>query len=441
MHEGGTGVKGHGQFMQKRWFVWTAILLVGAMAASPAEAHGPAIPESVLARLPKGPTKPILSDTRLLRELGIPIVAEDQVTGVAIANIGPADEIRISQKAHEWGRCGGYEKLRMNPAASLTSSVGAIFGPLRQQHVRNQQYQASGFRLRRAHFQNDPRIQQAISQVSEQNLRDIVTWLSSFPTRYNKGPKPNDHVVALKQRLEQLVSGAAFPIRIDLIDHQTTPQKTIRLRMEGKSRPQEIVVLGGHLDSISFSWLAPASQAPGADDNASGSANLIEAVRILARQPQPERSIEFFWYAGEESGLLGSAEIAAAYRAANRDVIGALQLDMTLFPGDGEFVLGSMADFTSAWLRDYLRGLNDLYIRARIIDDRCGYACSDHASWHRNGYPALMPFEASKRNMNRDIHTNRDVINNRLSFKHSAMFSRIAIAFAMDLGNSKIRSP
>jgi len=100
-----------------------------------------------------------------------------------------------------------------------------------------------------------------------------------------------------------------------------------------------------------------------------------------------------------------------------------------------------MADFTSAWLRDYLRGLNDLYIRARIIDDRCGYACSDHASWHRNGYPALMPFEASKRNMNRDIHTNRDVINNRLSFKHSAMFSRIAIAFAMDLGNSKIRSP
>jgi bacterial leucyl aminopeptidase len=102
---------------------------------------------------------------------------------------------------------------------------------------------------------------------------------------------------------------------------------------------------------------------------------------------------------------------------------------MTLFPGDGEFTLGSMTDFTSQDMRDLLTDINRDYIGAKIVEDKCGYGCSDHASWYRNGYPTLMPFEATMRGMNHNIHTDRDKVSSTLSFKHSAMFTKIAIAF------------
>jgi leucyl aminopeptidase len=112
---------------------------------------------------------------------------------------------------------------------------------------------------------------------------------------------------------------------------------------------------------------------------------------------------------------------------------------MTLFPGSGAMVIGSMTDFTSAWLRDYLEELNRHYLNAKIIYDSCGYGCSDHASWFRQGFPTLMPFESNSGNMNSKIHSRKDIIDARLNFEHSALFTKVAVAFAMDLGNSSLR--
>lgn len=378
----------------------------------------------------------VLTDATLLRAVGIPAVREDSSLGIAHARLTPREEVMLSAKAHEWGRCGGYETLATQDAADIDS---AMLG-LRQVEHKNLLFELAQFQLTPL-AQKNSAIEQAITKVSEQNLRDTVTWLSSFPNRYNKSDKPNIHVTALQERLEKMLAQAAYPVSIELIDHKSTPQKSVHVQLTGRTRPNELVVLGAHLDSINGSFGGDRSIAPGADDNASGSSNLIETLRVLLGEAQPERSIEFFWYAGEESGLLGSAEIARAYKGQNRDVIGVLQLDMTLHPGDGEFTTGSMTDYTSAWLRTYFASLNDLYIGGKIVEDRCGYGCSDHASWYRQGYPTLMPFESGFNGMNPNIHTKNDVINSKSSFRHSAMFSKIGVAFAMDLANSTARSP
>ena len=147
----------------------------------------------------------------------------------------------------------------------------------------------------------------------------------------------------------------------------------------------------------------------------------------------PARTIEIYWYAGEEGGLLGSAEIAKDAKDKAKKVVGVLQLDMTLFAGSGEFTLGSMTDFTSQEMRDLLVQINRDYIGANIVEDKCGYGCSDHASWYRNGYPTLMPFEATVKGMNGNIHTARDTVSSTSNFRHSAMFTKIALAFLMSL--------
>jgi leucyl aminopeptidase len=238
-----------------------------------------------------------------------------------------------------------------------------------------------------------------------------------------------------------MLSASRVPYQIDFIDHRNTKQKSLRVRLPGHARAGEVVVLGGHFDSINQGWGGGSKLAPGADDNASGSSNLLETLRVLIQQPQAARTIDFYWYAGEESGLLGSAEIARAAKEQNAQIVAVLQLDMTLFPGSGEFVIGSMNDFTSAWLRDFLVSINDTYLKVRIVEDACGYGCSDHASWYRQGYPTLMPFEATMRQSNRQIHTANDIVSNASSFRHSLVFSKIALIFAMEIGNSSMSQP
>lgn len=387
-------------------------------------------------------TKPILADLKDLRALNIPVLAKDEESEVGYAVITPQMQQKIQERAHQVGKCGGFEDLssQVSVQASMqTVTLQTILAPFAVMKARNDLYEKAPFKA--VALQQRADIMTAMDEVKEDNLRSYVTWLSSFPNRFNKSSTPNIHVDEMKTRLEAMLANTSLPYEVSLISHRSTAQKSIRVRLTGKDRPNEIVVLGGHLDSINQSWGGSGNAAPGADDNASGSANLIEALRILMDQPQAQRSIEFMWYAGEESGLLGSAEIAAQYKADKKDVVAVLQLDMTLFAGSGELVIGSMTDFTSAWLRDYVKAVNETYLHARVVDDKCGYGCSDHASWYKNGYPAVMPFEATFKQSNQNIHTVKDVISPASNFKHSAVYSKLAIVMGMDLANSSARQP
>ncbi len=380
--------------------------------------------------------KPIFADLRDLEALNIPVLVKDSASEVGFAEVTPVMLQQIQERAHSVGKCGGFEDLT-HDREFLSQGPQKLLSNLANIQQKNEIYSKAPFKL--LSLQKSEAIESALSEVNEDNLRSYVQWLSSFPNRNNRSAQPNIHVEEMKTRLEAMLASASVPYDISTISHTSTKQKSLRVRIPGTSS-DEIIVLGGHLDSINQSW-GGGSQAPGADDNASGSANLIEALRIVMNKPQPRRTLEFIWYAGEESGLLGSAEIAKQYKAEKQDVVAVLQLDMTLFPGSGEFVIGNMNDFTSAWLRDYLKALNETYLHARLIDDKCGYGCSDHASWFRQGYPTLMPFEAGMRQSNKNIHTSRDVISPELSFKHSALYTKIAVVFAMDLANSEARQP
>jgi leucyl aminopeptidase len=377
----------------------------------------------------------VLVDTNVARILGISTTLDEQTSGVSLAQVKPEEKARLSYYAHAQGRCGGFELLDPKEAAQGPS----LLDRLRQERAEVLKLEQGILKKNEALIeQASPEVLKAFEGVSADQQEQWVEWLSSFETRFHASAQPNLHVQALKAKLEALAQQSQQVVEITEITHQRTSQKSLRARIVGKSRPQEVVVVGGHLDST-VGW-SGRGRAPGADDNASGSSNVIESFRLMLTMPRPERSVEFFWYAAEEIGLVGSAEIARTYKEQNRDVIGVLQLDMTLFPGDGPFVLASMQDFTSPWLREILVEINDVYrIGATILADQCGYGCSDHASWHRQGYPALMPFESSFSKMNRNIHTVNDTISSASNFTHSAMFTKIAIAFSWELANSNKR--
>jgi leucyl aminopeptidase len=225
-------------------------------------------------------------------------------------------------------------------------------------------------------------------------------------------------------------------VTVELFDHGYA-QKSVILTIPGAALANEVVVLGGHLDSIAFG--RGAGNAPGADDDASGIATLTEVARVLlANDFRPARTLQLIAYAAEEVGLRGSQDIVRTYQKRGVNVVGVLQLDMTNYQGS-EKDIWLMKDFTSPVQNTFLTRLIDTYVGATWGLDACGYACSDHASWYRAGVPASMPFESRMKQRNMAIHTARDTLEiSGNNAAHAVKFARLAAAFAVELGKGEL---
>ncbi len=262
-----------------------------------------------------------------------------------------------------------------------------------------------------------------------------VDRLATFQNRrYN-----SSHGVAaaawIATHWRSLIPANRRDVRVVEISHPTWAQKSVMLEIVGSTHGDETIVLGGHLDSIAPGSIE-GSRAPGADDNASGIAALTEVIRVMmAGNYRPSRTLRFIGYAAEEVGLRGSGEIAADFLGRADKVMGVLQLDMTAFQGDSTDIW-LYTDYTNAAQNAFLAALVTKYLPGHTVGySACGYACSDHASWHNRGFRASFPHEASNANYNRLIHTINDTT---AAFgndpQHMLKFTKLALAYAVELG-------
>ena len=92
-----------------------------------------------------------------------------------------------------------------------------------------------------------------------------------------------------------------------------------------------MTIIGAHPDSVNI--LFPLLNAPGADDDGSGTATILEAFRTLVHigYEPIHGPVEFHWWAGEEAGLLGSQDVAEDYRSRGIKIGGVLNVDETAF--------------------------------------------------------------------------------------------------------------
>ena len=274
-----------------------------------------------------------------------------------------------------------------------------------------------------------------VSQVAEPSIRDMILKLSNFNTRYYKsetGVKSSEFIRDTWAALARNRND----VKVELFQHKNWPQPSIIMTIQGSERPNEVVILGGHADSIA-GFFGGGGRAPGADDNASGIATITEVVRILMNNNfKPKRTIQFMGYAAEEVGLLGSKDIATSYKQKGTQVVGVMQLDMTLYKGTADKDIVLMSDYSNQAQNEFIGKLVDEYVKVPWGYSRCGYGCSDHASWTANGYPASIPFEATMDQSNKKIHTAQDTLETSGGdAKHAAKFAKLATAFVVELAN------
>lgn len=235
---------------------------------------------------------------------------------------------------------------------------------------------------------NDPRIDALVAAASSSGISSDVQMLSGNFSRNSTVASYIDH--ARDQIAARLTSMGYSPhFTPFLFNHGDN----ITVEIPGAISPDEWIVIGAHYDSRNASGTN--QLAPGADDNGSGSAGVLEIARVLAQAGPFERSIRLMWYAGEEYGLLGSKAAAQASAAAGETILGMLNIDMTAYRNptdarDVDFITNS----TYASLNELCDLIGSQYVPSWA--SRSGIllaGTSDHASYFAAGYPAIFPFE------------------------------------------------
>jgi leucyl aminopeptidase len=333
---------------------------------------------------------------------------------------------RISERIHQRERrCGGYFAF-----ASRADAEAFVRADLSQQA---KQSPATAIRYT---IDNAATVSPWLEQVQHTNIHATITHLSNYQNRYYASTYGRQAAEWIQTTWMGLAAGRSDVTSELFSCSNCSTQPSVILTIRGREIPNEVVVLGGHLDSINISGGGVSQRAPGADDDASGIATLTEILRVaMASGWKPRRTVKFMGYAAEEVGLRGSNAIARAHRAAHVNVVAVLQFDMTNYRASSSVDMRLVTDYSNLPLQTFLNTLFDTYLAPRGLTrglDTCGYACSDHASWTAAGYPSGFFFEGGGADGRAFplIHSNNDTLANMgNSAQNSGKFAMLGLAF------------
>ena len=299
----------------------------------------------------------------------------------------------------------------------------------------------------------DPKVEQLVARIEPARMHDVVAHLVGFGTRLTISD-PNDAQrgigAARKWLASQFEAMARMPgARIKPFEDRFTAPvgKRIPAPVEivnvgavlpgtDPARAKQAIVMTGHYDSMPSDVLDPKADAPGADDDGSGTSMVLELANAFAKE-SPAITMYFVAVAGEEQGLVGSSHLAERLKSEGVDVMAMVSVDIA---GNSEgqdgvkdsttgrlfsegapeieseqqkklrLALGSENDSPAREVARYIQRFGELYssglrLRVMLRRDRIARG-SDHMSFAHQGFPAIRMSEA-RENYHRQHQTPR----------------------------------
>ena len=164
-----------------------------------------------------------------------------------------------------------------------------------------QDWRARGL-IDRAKRAANPEVQQRVDTVDRDRWFGVLSHLATYDrsSRRSGIASARDWLLGQFGNLGLQTSTYAFPMSGTV----AVPQVNVVGTLTGTSLPDEWIIVGAHYDSIQTNGAGSAA-APGAEDNASGCAAVLEMAEVFTRFP-PKRTMVFTCFSGEEQGLIGS---------------------------------------------------------------------------------------------------------------------------------------
>lgn len=250
---------------------------------------------------------------------------------------------------------------------------------------------------------NNFTFEEAINLISEAEIKSNLEYLASQELEGRMSGKKGNILAAdfIKKKYESfglVTEYQKFQI------NRTNPgpkqergddfTQNIIASIPGTEKPNEIVVIGAHMDHIGYGPSMSRSNKiavhPGADDNASGTVALIEIAKAFSKL-KPKRTVVFQSYSAEEMGLIGSRYYCSnpLFPKGSPNIqshVFMLNMDMVGYLGKGEFFYGFYEGDSSFDISRIIDELNQKYSFARKITSR-GSGGSDHACFYNKRVP------------------------------------------------------
>ena len=260
--------------------------------------------------------------------------------------------------------------------------------------------------------EENPEIRALMDSVSVDSLRATIEHLSSYHTRRYDSRFIYEVQDWLYEHYQTLPIDTVIKHDFKLQNLSITETGDNILAVQwGTKTPEEYVICGAHYDSYSWAGYDPDTiRSPGADDNASGVAGIIETARLLSNYTF-DRTIIYANWCAEECGLVGSAAYAAECAEKALDIVGYFNLDMTGYLEEGSDIhVHLMYTTRDSTIANYVYNFSHVYFpEMPIRQNWMANGDSDYSSFNRNGYPAVHPFE-DVHAYSPFIHTRNDVL-------------------------------
>jgi len=288
-------------------------------------------------------------------------------------------------------------------------------------------------------LQVEDRLYQMMQEVNADNLYRHVEALVGFRTRHVNSSQTSategigaarryiyDQMTLIQNQSPADVNFTIMehPFQATTGDGKTTQQYNVVGYLQGTETGAGTIVIGAHYDSRADDLLDASSNAPGAADNGSGVAVVLELARILSQKP-PRATVMFVLFSAEEHNRQGSRTFVRDYiKQYDVDLIAMINIDTvgSINNTRGEINNTEIRAFSSdqpasrqlARMADFMQfgyGLTDETLKVNVMDelDREG-RFGDHFSFDEEGYPAVRFIEAFEDHYNRETRDTLDKV-------------------------------
>ena len=280
----------------------------------------------------------------------------------------------------------------------------------------------------------NPEIQAMVDQVDTVNLYNNIAWMQQF-IRDSFSPEAVIVQNWLVEQFEALgLEPSVFYFYYNTSSFcDTLDAGNVIAIQRGTKYPDEYIMISSHYDH---------PDGPGADDNASGTAGVLEVARILS-QYEFDRSIIYVSFNNEEDGRFGSLEYVKECARQNESILGVFNLDMLgWYPPE----LDTIKMFTACYhltknLYDYYTTVANLYLPETPTLWRTGgeYGGGDDRSFFNYEYPAIYIGDTEYKDLNPCYHKPCDTIGSGVNnFTLARAFVQATIAATAELANGNL---
>lgn len=256
----------------------------------------------------------------------------------------------------------------------------------------------------------NPIVEQGVAAVSEDNLVATVDYLQEYFTRNSYSETIYEVEEYLAKRLREL------GYEVELFSFRTDMAPNVIATWPSDTPVTEWVITGAHYDSRNTNSSSGTTRAPGADDNGSGSAAMLELATIISKTIAPtnklQKGLQICFFTGEEQGLLGSRALAGVWKEEGKNIVAMVNADMLGYQAGEQITLGFKDKSVTPELVTLAKELTALYVPTLPTADSSS-CCSDYLSFYEVGYPAVGFFESGMAASNYPAyHTEGDLLTN-----------------------------